>query len=57
MTDYTHIIIDKETHREMKIASDLKHLSMGDIVRESFKIYKIKYRLEESIKQVKYMQD
>jgi len=53
MTDFTHLRIDKDTKREIKIAAVLKSVDMVDIVRDAFKDYKIKYRMEDTIKQFK----
>ena len=51
--DRTHIRIDNDTHREIDIVHTIKSMTMGDVVREAFKDYKIKHRLEDIIKGIK----
>ena len=50
---HTQITLDKDLHRELKIAAVLQSISMVDVVRDAFKDYKNKYRLDDRVREFK----
>jgi len=53
MDKHTHVLIDKDMHRELQIAAALKAESMINILRESFADWKRKQRIEDRINDFK----
>ncbi|MHA2054592.1 MAG: hypothetical protein ACW99F_13450 [Candidatus Hodarchaeales archaeon] len=50
---FTQMYIDKDTKREIEIAAVLQSCSEVDIIRDAFKDYKIKQRIEDRIEEFK----
>ena len=50
---HTQIYVDMGLHRELKIASVLQAKTVIDVIRDAFIDYKIKYRIEDRIKDFK----